>query len=370
MNLGRLLTRNFRNLAQEPVEFHPSVNLFIGDNGQGKTNLLEAIHVLATTKSFRVTRSEPLVAFGESQVYIEGTIEEEGLRKEISIGIAAAPERRRELLFNGQKIPLASYIRRLPVVAYSSAQLEIVKGGPEWRRRFLDRGVAGVEPAHLEHLNRYTKVIRQRNALLSEIGSRRSGSATLDAWDAELVDAAAPILAARRRYISRLEDRYREIVSAHNYHVDQLGILWTPAGMTGERDADLDRLRSERPREIAIGHTRQGPHRDLLEFLTHGRPAAEVLSSGEIKMTVLFLTLATMEEFRSKWGTSPIFLLDDIDAELDLGIVRRLTRYLAGVTQIFTTSPKEPLAGTLEFGARREFSVHEGSITLAREIGE
>lgn len=369
MILDRLLARAFRNLREEPVEFHPSVNLFIGDNGQGKTNLLEAIHVLATTKSFRVARTEPLARFGESQIYVEGVIADQGLRKNISIGLSSGAERRRELLFNGQKATLGTYIRKLPVVAYSSAQLEIVRGAPEWRRRFLDRAIAGVEPVHLDNLNRYTRVVRQRNALLSEIGDRRSGRSTLDAWDLELVEAAAPILGARERYIGRLETRFRQIVQAHDYHVRDLGILWTPAGLTGEREPDLERLRETRNREIAIGHTRSGPHRDAIEFISHGRPAAEVLSSGEIKMTVLFLTLATMEEYREKWDHSPLFLLDDLDAELDLGIVRRLTRYLAGVTQIFTTSPKEPLVEALEFGARREFSVREGLITLTAEIG-
>lgn len=369
MILAGLLARNFRNLAPDPVAFHPSVNLFVGDNGQGKTNLLEAIGVLATTKSFRVARVDPLVRFDCEELFVEGTLEDRGLRKEVSVGYSLAPSRRRELLFNGQKVTLAEYLRLLPVVAYSSSQLEIIRGGPEWRRRFLDRAIAGVDPSHLENLNRYTRVVRQRNALLSEIAARRAGQGSLDAWDGELVAAAAPIHLARGRYIARLEARFREVVGAHDYHVRSLGIVWTPAGLTGDADSDRDLLRSERTREIAIGHTRVGPHRDTLDFVTHGRPASEVLSSGETKMSVLFLVLATLEEFRERWNESPLFLLDDIDAELDLGIVRRLTRYLAGVTQIFTTSPKDPIANALEFGARREFNVRDGRITLAAEIG-
>lgn len=368
MILRRLLTRGFRNLVDRAVEFHPSVNLFIGDNGQGKTNLLEAIHLLATTKSFRVARVEPMVRFGDESLFVEGLVETEGLEQTLSIGIDAGSERRRELLFNGQRSAVGEYIRLLPVVAYSSSQLEIVRGGPEWRRRFVDRAISGVDPHHLGNLNRYTRVVKQRNALLSEIGKRRSTASTLDAWDNELIEAARPILESRARYIALLESGFREVVQSHDYHVRDLAILWTPAGLTGDPETDRDTLRESRRREIAIGHTRSGPHRDSIEFLTRNRPAVEVLSSGEVKMTVLFLAMATLERFREKWGTAPLFLLDDLDAELDLGIVRRLTRYLAGLTQIFTTSPKGGVVEAIEFGARREFDVRGGAVTLTREI--
>ena len=369
MILRRLLTRSFRNLVDEAVDFHPSVNLFVGDNGQGKTNLLEAIHLLATTKSFRVARTDPMVRFGAESLFVEGRVETDGLDRTISIGVGAGSERRRELLFNGQKTTPGEYIRVLPVVAYSSSQLEIVRGGPEWRRRFVDRAISGIDPHHLGHLNRYTRVVRQRNALLSEISRRRAAIATLDAWDTELIEAARPIIEARARYIGLLESGFREVVEAHDYHVRDLAILWSPAGLVGDPAIDAENLRRERTRELAIGHTRSGPHRDSIEFLTGGRPAVEVLSSGEVKMTVLFLAMATLERFRQKWDATPLFLLDDLDAELDLSIVRRLTRYLAGLTQIFTTSPKGGLVEALEFGARREFLVRGGAVRLEREIG-
>ncbi len=178
MILDRLTARNFRNLADSPIEFHPETNLVFGRNGQGKTNLLEAIYFLATTKSFRTPRLASVVRFGESSVYVAGSLQRFDIEKTISVGLEIGEQRRRVLLINEERVPLPQYVSAMSVFAYSSARLEIIRGVPEERRRFLDRGIASVEPAYLDSLNRYARILKQRNALL------QSGTATPAALDA------------------------------------------------------------------------------------------------------------------------------------------------------------------------------------------
>jgi DNA replication and repair protein RecF len=369
LNLTSLTTRNVRNLADRAWSFHPSVNLFLGDNGQGKTNLLEAIHLLATTKSFRTTRNQNVVRFDATELFAEGLVASGPVEKTISIGLTAGDERRRALLVNGQKTTLGSYVRQLQVVAYSAAQLEVVRGGPEVRRRFIDRAAAARDPGHMERLIRYGRTLRQRNVLLVEIATGRSRPSTLDAWDHELVTAARPVIAARADYIARLQVRHQEIASSHDYHLTDLGIVYRPAGLGGATpEDDLKALRENRSRELRSGHSLAGPHRDQIELTTRDRPAAEVLSSGEVKMTVLFLTLASLELYREKFDESPLFLLDDIDAELDLGILRRLTRYLIESTQVFTTSAKESILRDLGFGPHRQITLRDGAPSDIRDV--
>lgn len=359
MLLTRIATRNFRNLADADWSFHNSVNLIVGDNGQGKTNLLEAIHLLGTTKSFRTSRVQNCVRLGTSELFVEGEVQQSGLKRTLSVGIGA-DERRRELLINGQKTVVGSYIRALNLVAYSSAQLEVLRGGPEWRRRFIDRGIAGIDPQHLERLNRYTRTLRQRNALLDELRAGRARPNQLDVWDEELVATAQPIIQGRRKYIGQLEKAFRAVVGALGYHVDDLAIAYEPAHFSGEIDGDRAAIAADRLKDLRVGFSTGGPHRDAITFSRRGLPAVEMLSSGEIKMTVLFLTLASMDLYFAKYEARPLFLLDDIDAELDLGIVQRLLRYLVGSTQIFTTSAKEPLLEKIEFGPHRKFVVAGG----------
>lgn len=370
MILRSLGTRSFRNLADATTSFHPLANIVVGANGQGKTNLLEAIYFLGTTKSFRTTRLAHLPARGLATVYVEGEVEEpSGVKRRQSVGLQLAPERRREILLNRQKVPLHRYLGLLPLFAYSSARLAIVKGGPDERRRFLDRGIASVDPAYLGALTRYARALRQRNALLAQIagGSRRG--ADLEAWDRELVEAALPVVTARAAYTAGLAATRERIVREHGYHVEGLRLVYRPSGFEEDvsLEAGLAALRGVRRREAGAGHTLAGPHRDVLDILLGDEPATEILSSGEVKMTVLFLKLAKVELYREKTGGVPLFLLDDIDAELDLAVIERLLSYLIGTIQLFTTSPKDEFFDRFQLGSHRRFAASGGEIRVVAE---
>lgn len=360
MILTRLTPQNFRNLVSEETAFHPQANLVIGRNGQGKTNLLEAIYFLATTKSFRTSRVAALTRFDEQNIFVTGALHRDGIERTLSVGLETGEGRKRVLMINGEKVTLAVYLNALSVFAYSSARLEIIRGAPEERRRFLDRGIASINPAYLEQLTRYTRVLRQRNALLSDIAQHKAAQGTLDAWDNELMVAAAAVHRARGAYASDLATEFKSIVAAHRYHVSNLEMIYRPS-LT-------DDLGKHRRHELRARMSLAGPQRDLLDFLVDGRPAAEVLSGGEQKMIVLFLKFAKLELFRRRYDDAPLFLLDDVDAELDLQILEQLLTKLPGSTQVFATSAKEAFLQALEAGPHRRLTIENGRVTASTDF--
>jgi len=359
--LRALATRNFRNLEPARLEFHPDANVFVGANGQGKTNLLEAIYFLATTKSFRTARLANLLRFDADHLFAEGVAEADGIQKTISVGIEAASTRKRELLVNGQKAPLADYVAQLPVIAYSAARLEIIRGAPDERRRFLDRGIASLRPGYISALSKYHRTVEQRNALLRAVAEGEERESSLDAWDAELASTGAVVATARAEFAAMLSSEFARIVSEMNYHVDNLEIHYEPSGpFLSDRGSVLAALERLRSRELAAGFTIQGPHRDELAFRIGKREAAEVLSSGETKMTVLFLKLARVALYRERAGRKPLFVFDDIDAELDLVAIERLMAFLRHGVQLFASSAKDEVLSRLELGPHLRFPLVGG----------
>lgn len=329
--------------------------------------MLEAIYFLATTKSFRTTRTGNVIRLGSREVFAQGSCLENSISRTLFAGLVGAEERKRQLLVNGQKTPFHDYLQVLPVFAYSSARLEIVRGGPEERRRFLDRGIATLRVTYLRDLSRYARVLKQRNALIQRVRDRRDERESLAAWDEELVLAAAPIIAAREAYVADLTAMLGELLAEHSAALADLKLTYRPAGITADPQQSRAAMRQARSREAAAGFTLVGPHRDVLEFALRGMPAAEILSSGEVKMLTLLLKLAKMRLYRQLVRRSPVFLLDDIDAELDLGVMQRLLSSLMSFGQFFTTSAKQTIFRLLELGPHRRFLVREGGVFPAAE---
>ncbi|HEX2121138.1 MAG TPA: DNA replication and repair protein RecF, partial [Thermoanaerobaculia bacterium] len=232
MILARITTQNFRNLAEAETPLHPQANVLVGRNGQGKTNLLEAIYFLATTKSFRTSRIASVFRFGEASVFVSGALQRDQLERTLSVGLESSEAKRRVLMINGEKVTLPAYLNAMSVFAYSSARLEVIRGTPEERRRFLDRGIASINPAYLEQLTRYARVLKQRNALLADIAMRRESEASLDAWDDELRDSAAVVHRARETYARELASVFAGIVQQHAYHVANVELQYKPSENT------------------------------------------------------------------------------------------------------------------------------------------
>jgi DNA replication and repair protein RecF len=358
--LSRLTAQDFRNLEASEIAFHPNANILVGRNGQGKTNLLEAIYFLATTKSFRTSRAASLFRFGSPNVYVTGALQREGIERALSVGLETGESKKRVLMINGEKVTLPVYLNAMSVFAYSASRLEVIRGSPEERRRFLDRGIASINPAYLEQLTRYTRVLKQRNALLADIAAKRQSQATLDAWDNELLVAAKPVHRARDAYAAEILNAFKIVIGQHRYHVSNVEMRYAPSR--------LDDIAAHRREELKARMTLAGPQRDVIEFLVDGRPAAEVLSGGEQKMIVLFLKFAKLELFRRRHDDAPLFLLDDVDAELDLEILQNLLSNLPVSTQVFATSAKEVFLQVLQAGPHRRLTIENGRVTAARDF--
>jgi DNA replication and repair protein RecF len=355
MKLTSLLPQDFRNLQPAEVSFHENANIIVGRNGHGKTNLLEAIYFLATTKSFRTSRAASMARFHSPSVFVTGLLQRFGVEKKLSVGLEVGETRRRVLMLNGERVALPAYVSTMSVLAYSAARLEILRGAPEERRRFLDRGIASVDSGYLELVTRYGRVLKQRNTLLHE-----GTTAGLDAWDAEFTALGGAIQVARAAYAASLQQALDAIVEEHGYHVRDVKLAYSP-----RRSESLAKLR---PAEMRARMSLTGPQRDTLDFTVAGREAAEVLSGGEQKMMVLFLKFAKLALFRRHFDEAAVFLLDDIDAELDLDILQRLLSRLPALTQVFATSAKEQFLAALQAGPHRRLVVENGRVMATRDF--
>jgi len=350
MFLESLEVENFRNLSGK-IFWGPGLNIIYGDNGQGKTNWLEAIHTLSRTRSFRTQRLQESIRFGEQSAFIDGQVSVgEDLRRELRISLR---ENTKSISVNGKREPLARYLGLLQVFAFTADQLEVVRGTPEARRHFIDRGVASLRPAYVQTVIDYNKVIKQKNRILqnaSENELRVEETENLIApWNDQLLRLGTEIHEARMAYTEQLraalERRLFESTELQIRHVSSL----ETKGDIGNYEALLrQRLELRLPAEISAGRSLIGPHRDDLAIHLAGREMRTYGSSGQQRSALLLLDLAAISVYNSSHNDYPIFLVDDVDAELDEKRIRRLLEYLEGRTQTFiTTSKRSHLEGFL-----------------------
>ena len=254
-----------------------------------------------------------------------------------------------------QSVPLSQFVAAMSVFAYSSARLEIIRGVPDERRRFLDRGIASLDPAYIDAYKRYARVLRQRNALL------QSGSASgLEAWDEEFSLTGGAIQKARATYAENLASSFASIVAAHGYHIANLRIEYRPSV--------VEDLRAVRRAELRAHVSLSGPQRDDVAFTIDGRNASDVASAGEQKMLVLFMKFAKLELFRRAFDEPALFLLDDLDAELDHEILQNLLTKMPPATQVFVTSAKERFVAALEAASHRRLVIENGGVTAFQDF--
>lgn len=348
------------------MSFSPGLNILVGDNGQGKTSWLEAIYLLSSTRSFRTARLQETVRFGESLVVVRGSVRESPeITRELRVSVEGSTKL---LLVNGKKEPASRYLGQLHAVVFNSDALEIVRGQPDARRRFLDDGIVSVHPPFVQTFSDYNRVIKQKNSLLQqardeEVSLEKAGEA-LAPWNEQLVSLAARIHRGRIRFVERLN----EVLAKRLFGEEVITIRYVSA-LEGKGDlAKYEALVEERLRlrvqaEIIAGHCLVGPHRDDLEINLDGREIRRYGSAGQQRSALLLLLLASIEVYRSTRGEYPLFLLDDIDAELDYGRIAQLLDHLRGKTQTFASTSKENFAQ--EFGGNaRVFLVENGNAKM------
>jgi len=362
MLLETIGAESFRNL-RGGIEFDPGLNILLGENGQGKTNWLEAIAVLASTRSFRTARLQDAVTFGCETAFIWGTVREsEEIVRELRVSITGNTK---TLLVNGKKESASTYLRQLHAVVFNSDELEIVRGLPDARRRFLDAGIVSLHPPFIQVLSDYSRVLKQKGSLLQtarDLGYEIAKVADqLGPWNEQLITLATRIYRARIRFVERVN----EVLEKKLFGREELSIRYV-SSLEGKGDmTDFAALLAERLKhrvqaEVTAGHALIGTHRDDMEITFDGHDIRKFGSAGQQRSALLLLQLANIAVFHATRGEYPLFLLDDIDAELDYRRIGRLLDFLSGKSQTFITTSKESFSE--RFGTcARLFSVQMGT---------
>jgi DNA replication and repair protein RecF len=355
--LAHLAARDFRNL--EPLSWRPAMgsHLLLGGNGAGKTSLLEAVYVLATTRSFRAFQIGDCARHGAGSFHIQGEIETDR-RAGLEVGWM---EGQRVRTLNGKVTPLAEHLAVLPVVAWTAAaEAEVLVGAPTARRRFMDRGVVGVRPSALEVLGRYREALRQKRGLLLSDG------AGLEIWNEMLAATAADVIAQRHRYVDLLKVQLVQVLAASGLPFPEIELRYRPSpanGLEGQGviAAALDRVADrERRRQMPL----LGPQRDELEILWGPHEIRRVASAGERKALSLML-LAAHGRVMEEAGRPPLYLLDDMDAELAAPTVTAVWGIFRGAAQLLATSNRPQVWLTLDVGTVWE--MERGDLRLLSE---
>ena len=371
MLLETLEVHNFRNLSGK-VSWGAGLNIIYGDNGQGKTNWLEAIYLLATTKSFRTQRLQEAIRFSEDLAVVRGRVAQSlEVQREMQVNLQGSTK---SISINGKRESVARYLGQLHAVSFTAAELEIVRGMPEARRKFIDRGVVSLHHAYVQTLADYNRVIKQKNRLLQDASELEMGfdqAAELIApWNEQLISLSTEIHRARTDYIQRLNDVLeRRLFEREDITIRYVSSLEGKGDLSDYEALIAERLRIRLQAEIASGYSLIGPHRDDLEILFDGREMRAFGSSGQQRSALIILDLAAISVYYSWHNEYPLFLIDDVDAELDRKRINYLLEYLEGRTQTFITTSKESLVE--EFVARANvYHVSNGLVIANASPGE
>lgn len=320
-------SRHFRNLLESRLELHPRFNLFVGENGQGKTNLLEAIYYLLTLRPMRSVRPQQLIAWGQQEAHVQGELEGRVQRQ-----LAASFEKNKRQLWINQAPPLRidDYLYDTQVVAFTPEDLQLVRGAPDLRRRFLDRAVFHTELHYLSEARNYLKVLKHRNAVFRLESRDEHLLSVLDeqfvAWAARILRRRLFLLQRLRPYLQQAFQRIfpeTEWMVGMEYQSTLGGLpLLTPTTAAGQLEEELqERLRHQlqryRTRELERRTTLVGPHLDDIEFTFQGRPFKTAASQGQTRGLILALKVAEIFDIQHRSQQHPILILDDVAGELD-----------------------------------------------------
>ena len=341
MILSSIEAHCFRNLRGRII-WGEGLNILHGNNGQGKSNWLEAIHLLTHTKSFRTQRLQETIKFGEGCASVYGNLKQGEVSRELRITLNGS---NKQIFVNDRREPFTRYVGQISAVAFTADELDVVRGVPEARRRFLDRGAASLHPAYTQTLIDYKRVIKQKGRLLQDALDNGFSLDKLNElvtpWNDQLIQLAATIHKERSSYVERLN-----CALDHNLFDDQVSIrhmssLEAKGNLNEYESLISDRLTLRLPAELSAGTCLIGPHRDDLEILFAGRDLRTFGSSGQQRSALIALDLAAISVYNSKHQDYPIFLIDDIDAELDGIRIARLLEYLDQRVQTFITTSKK-----------------------------
>jgi len=354
MPITHLETWNYRNLHNGTIAFSPKINLFVGNNGQGKTNLMEALYVACLTKSFRTHQLADCVTHGQNAFRVCCTVHDEPLDHRLEV---RHTDDGKALRADGKAATIADFLDIVAVLCITADHLRVITDGPDARRRFFDGLLALFRPDSLRALAAYRRVLRQKTTLLRQ---ERLSVASLEPWNRKLLQEARALVGQRREFLGRLAAE----LGRERFSGLPLELAYQPSlreDLLADEEAALRHLQRQLPREREAGRVLLGPHLDRYQFFLDGRNVRRFASSGQKRSILLNVYLAVLHLFRREKGGYPVLMIDDVDMELDVERIHQLIRFLDFDTQIFLTSSKAEIFKNV-LAPDRFFHIEKGFI--------
>ena len=332
MYVRSILLRNYRNYSEIQLDFDPNINVFLGQNAQGKTNILEAVYYASLGHSHRTHSDTDLIRWEQSAASVQLDFDRLGVGNHLEFQFSR--EKRRRILLNEHPIRPKELIGSINTVLFSPEDLFLIKGAPAGRRRFLDAEISQASPAYYHELQQYNRIVTQRNTLLKRIRERKAPAEMLDLWDPQLIESAVKITKKRQEAVKKLNMLANLMQRRISDNRENLSIAYEIHGQEeGDMTNDLaswynKELVSHREVDILRGSTTRGPHHDDIVLMVNGINLRNFGSQGQQRTGVLSLKLSELEFLRSETGEYPILLLDDVMSELDASRRQQLMAYI------------------------------------------
>lgn len=357
MILKSLELANFRNYEELNISFDKGTNILYGDNAQGKTNILEAIYVSATTKSHKGSKDKEIINFDKEEAHIRTYLEKENVETRVDMHLRK--NKSKGIAIDGQKIKKAADLMGLlNVVLFSPEDLSIIKDGPAERRRFADMELCQLDSFYLYNLNHYNKIIGQRNKLLKDMYFQPELKETLNIWDSQLVSFGSKIIERREQFVKQLGDIIFDIHKKLSGGKEELVIAYEP-------DVSIEdfekQMKYNQDKDIRLKQTTTGPHRDDFSFVVNGVDIRKYGSQGQQRTAALSLKLSEIELVKKISKDTPVLLLDDVLSELDSNRQNYLLNSIGNIQTIITCTGLDEFINN-RFEINKIFKVTNGTV--------
>ncbi len=345
MFLKHFIAQNYRNLQQFEVDFDPNVNIFIGQNAQGKTNLLEAIYFLALTRSHRTSNDKELIAFGKDYANVSGHIYKSQV--DLSLRVLITTKGKKVWVNRVEQAKLSKYVGQLNAILFSPEDLDLIKGAPNLRRRFMDQEFGQISAEYLYFAGKYKQVLQQKNNYLKQLAKGEAHDTMfLEVLSDQLAGVAAEVIVRRFQFLNYLDQYARDAYAHISTSAEKLKVIYRPSVKeisAKDRIEEvyhkvLNNFQKNQKLEILKGTTLSGPHRDDIEFELNGKNAHLFGSQGQQRTIALSIKLAEIQLVHQITDEYPLLLLDDVMSELDHNRQSALLNYIHGKTQTFITT--------------------------------
>ena len=357
MIIKSLELADFRNYETLNISFSDGVNILYGDNAQGKTNILEAIYLSATTKSHKGSKDKEMIRFGREEAHIRTYLYKDEPTTKVDMHLRS--NKTKGIAIDNQKIKKAAdLLGLLNVILFSPEDLSIIKDGPDKRRRFMDMELCQLDNFYLYNLNNYNKIVNQRNKLLKEMYMNESLADTLGIWDSQLVSYGSKIIERRKIFVNQLNEIIEEIHFKISGKKERLLIVYEPDVTEEEFES---KLLHSKYKDIKLKQTTVGPHRDDFSFMIGDIDVRKYGSQGQQRTAALSLKLAEIELVKKITGDTPVLLLDDVLSELDSNRQNYLLNSIGNVQTIITCTGLDEFVNN-RFEINKTFKIENGSL--------